>query len=58
MKEKQPLNSVSYLKQIMETLELKWSRYEDAGSLYEYLVENTQPTSGTWNEWHGKFQLF
>ena len=55
MKEKQLLDNVSDLKQIMLTLQEKWSRYEDAGSLYEYLVENTQPTSGTWDEWHGWF---
>lgn len=55
MKAKKLLNSVSDLKQIMETLELKWRRYEDAGSLYEYLDANTQPTSGTWAEWHGWF---
>lgn len=55
MKEKQLLNSVSDLKQIMSNLELKWSKYEDVGSLYEYLEANTQPTSGTWNEWFGWF---
>lgn len=55
MKAKKVLNSVSDLKQIMNSLQEKWSRYEDAGSLYEYLEENTQPTSETWNEWHGWF---
>ena len=54
MKEKSLLNSVSDLKQIMASLELKWSNYEE-GSLYEYLVENTEPTSGSWSEWFGWF---
>ena len=42
------------LKQVMDIVELKWSKYEE-GSFYEFLEENTQPTSGTWDEWFGWF---
>ena len=54
MKAKSLVNSVSHLKQVMDIVELKWSKYEE-GSFYEYLEENTQPTSGTWDEWFGWF---
>ena len=54
MKAKTLVNSVSHLKQVMDIVELKWSKYEE-GSFYEYLEENTQPTSGTWDEWFGWF---
>jgi hypothetical protein len=54
MKAKTLVNSVSHLKQAMDVVELKWSKYEE-GSFYEYLEENTQPTSGTWDEWFGWF---
>ena len=54
MKAKSLVNSVSHLKQVMDIVELKWSKYEE-GSFYEFLEENTQPTSGTWDEWFGWF---
>ena len=54
MKAKTLVNSVSHLKQVMDIVELKWSKYEE-GSFYEFLEENTQPTSGTWDEWFGWF---
>lgn len=54
MKAKTLVNSVSHLKQAMDVVELKWSKYEE-WSFYEYLEENTQPTSGTWDEWFGWF---
>lgn len=55
MKAKSLVNSVSDLKQAMTIMEIKWSKYEDCGSLYEYLQANTKPTSGTWGEWFGWF---
>jgi hypothetical protein len=54
MKEKTLVTSVADLEKVMSVVEQKWRKYEEC-SFYEYLVENTKPTSGKWSEWFGWF---